>query len=44
MIGLVVGILVASGTFDQAIQELTLPLKHEDVIRQQAPKRTSMPR
>ena len=28
--------LVAGGTFDQAIQELTLPLRHEDVIRQQA--------
>ena len=28
--------LVASGTFDQAIQELTLPLRHEDMIRQQA--------
>jgi soluble lytic murein transglycosylase len=34
--GLVLGILVASGTFDQALQELTLPLRHEDVIRQQA--------
>jgi soluble lytic murein transglycosylase len=33
-IGLAVGL--ATGTFDQAIQELTLPLKHEDVIRQQA--------
>jgi soluble lytic murein transglycosylase len=36
IIGLVVGILVASGTFNHALQELTLPLKHEDVIRQQA--------
>lgn len=35
-IGLAVGALVASGTFDKALQELTLPLKHEDVIRQQA--------
>ena len=34
--GLGLGALVASGTFDQALQELTLPLKHEDVIRQQA--------
>ena len=33
-LGLVV--LVASGAFDQALKELTLPLKHEDVIRQQA--------
>jgi soluble lytic murein transglycosylase len=29
-------VLVASGVFDQALKELTLPLKHEDVIRQQA--------
>ncbi len=36
VLGLVVGILVASGTFDKAIQELTLPLHHEDVIRQQS--------
>ncbi len=34
--GLVAGILVASGKFDQAIQELTLPLRHEDIIRQQS--------
>jgi soluble lytic murein transglycosylase len=36
IVGLGAGVLVASGTFDQALQELTLPLKHEDVIRQQA--------
>lgn len=36
LIGVLVGALVASGTFDQALQELTLPLRHEDVIRQQA--------
>jgi soluble lytic murein transglycosylase len=35
-IGLVVGVMVASGKFDEAIQELTLPLQHEDIIRQQA--------
>jgi soluble lytic murein transglycosylase len=35
-VGLVVGVMVASGKFDEAIQELTLPLHHEDVIRQQA--------
>ena len=35
-IGLVVGAMVASGKFDEAIQELTLPLRHEDIIRQQA--------
>ncbi len=34
--GLALAFLVASGTFDQAIKELTLPLRHEDVIRQQA--------
>lgn len=36
IIGLGAGVLVASGTFDHALKELTLPLKHEDVIRQQA--------
>ena len=35
-IGLVVGVMVASGKFDEAIQELTLPLRHEDIVRQQA--------
>jgi peptidoglycan lytic transglycosylase len=35
-IGLVIGVMVASGKFDDAIQELTLPLRHEDIIRQQA--------
>lgn len=30
------GGLVASGTFDHVIEELTLPLRHEDIIRQQA--------
>jgi peptidoglycan lytic transglycosylase len=34
--GLAVGVLIASGAFDHAIKELTLPLRHEDVIRQQA--------
>lgn len=34
--GLALGLLVAAGAFDEAIQELTLPLRHEDVIRQQA--------
>jgi soluble lytic murein transglycosylase len=34
--GLLLGILVAGGAFDDAIKELTLPLRHEDVIRQQA--------
>jgi soluble lytic murein transglycosylase len=36
VLGLVVGVLVANGTFDKAIKELTLPLDHEDIIRQQA--------
>jgi len=35
-LGLLVGVMVASGKFDDAIQELTLPLHHEDIIRQQA--------
>jgi soluble lytic murein transglycosylase len=34
--GIVAGVLVAGGTIDKAIQELTLPLRHEDVIRQQS--------
>jgi soluble lytic murein transglycosylase len=36
LLGVFVGALVASGAFDHALQELTLPLRHEDVIRQQA--------
>lgn len=36
LVGLVVVLLVAGGTFDKAIQELTLPLRHEDIIRQQS--------
>lgn len=35
-VGIFAGVMVASGKFDQAIQELTLPLRHEDIIRQQA--------
>ena len=35
--GVVAGILLGVvGKVDQAIQELTLPLRHEDIIRQQA--------
>jgi peptidoglycan lytic transglycosylase len=34
--GIVAGVLLARGTIDKAIQELTLPLHHEDVIRQQS--------
>jgi soluble lytic murein transglycosylase len=36
LLGLGAGVMVASGTFDEALQELTLPLRHEDVIRQQS--------
>lgn len=36
LIGVFAGALVASGAFDHALKELTLPLRHEDVIRQQA--------
>jgi soluble lytic murein transglycosylase len=36
ILGLVVGLLVVDGSFDKAIKELTLPLEHEDIIRQQA--------
>jgi soluble lytic murein transglycosylase len=33
-------VLVASGIFDHALKELTLPLTHEDVIRQQASEKS----
>jgi soluble lytic murein transglycosylase len=36
VIGLIVGVMAANGTFDKAINSLTLPLQHEDIIRQQA--------
>jgi soluble lytic murein transglycosylase len=36
LIGVFVGALAVSGVFDHALKELTLPLRHEDVIRQQA--------
>ena len=36
VIGVIVGVLVAGGAFDKAIKELTLPLEHQDIIRQQA--------
>lgn len=36
VLGLFLGVLIAGGAFDDAIKELTLPLRHEDVIRQQA--------
>lgn len=36
LVAVLVGALVAAGVFDHALKELTLPLRHEDVIRQQA--------
>jgi soluble lytic murein transglycosylase len=36
LLGVLAGALIAGGAFDDALQELTLPLRHEDVIRQQA--------
>jgi len=36
LIGVFAAALVISGLFDHALKELTLPLRHEDVIRQQA--------
>jgi soluble lytic murein transglycosylase len=35
VVGIAAGLLVANGAFDRALQELTLPLRHEDIIRQQ---------
>jgi len=35
-LGLIVGLLAVAGVFDKAIKELTLPLRHEDIIRQQS--------
>jgi soluble lytic murein transglycosylase len=32
----VIGGLISSGVFDRAIREFTLPLRHDDIIRQQA--------
>jgi soluble lytic murein transglycosylase len=36
VLGLIVGLLAVTGAFDKAIKELTLPLRHEDIIRQQS--------
>ncbi len=36
LIGVFVAALLLNGVFDHALKELTLPLRHEDVIRQQA--------
>jgi soluble lytic murein transglycosylase len=36
LVGLVVGVMVINGTVNKAIDQFTLPLDHEDIIRQQA--------
>ena len=36
IVGLAVGMLLHSGEVDRALREFTLPLRHEDIIRQQA--------
>jgi soluble lytic murein transglycosylase len=36
VLGSLAGYLVASGDFNRAIEEFTLPLRHDDIIRQQA--------
>jgi soluble lytic murein transglycosylase len=36
LIGVVVGVMVINGTVNKAIDQFTLPLDHEDIIRQQA--------
>ena len=36
VLALIIGVMIANGDFDKAINELTLPLQHEDIIRQQA--------
>ena len=36
LLGLIVGLMFKTGEFDRAIREFTLPLRHDDIIRQQA--------
>ena len=36
LVGLGVGLMFKTGEFDRAIREFTLPLRHDDIIRQQA--------
>jgi soluble lytic murein transglycosylase len=36
VLGAVVAAVVVSGVLDEAVREITLPLKHDDIIRQQA--------
>ncbi len=35
-IGVLIGAMISSGVFDRALREITLPLRHDDIIRQQA--------
>jgi soluble lytic murein transglycosylase len=35
-LGILIGVLISTGVFDRAIREFTLPLRHDDVIRQQS--------
>jgi soluble lytic murein transglycosylase len=35
-LGVLVGVVISSGEFNRAIREFTLPLRHDDIIRQQA--------
>jgi soluble lytic murein transglycosylase len=35
-VGVVVAVPLVSGLFDDAVKEITLPLRHDDIIRQQA--------
>ena len=35
-LGVLAGVLISSGAFDRALREFTLPLRHDDIIRQQA--------
>jgi len=36
VLGLVAGVMIVNGTVNKAIDQFTLPLDHEDIIRQQA--------
>jgi soluble lytic murein transglycosylase len=43
LVGLAVGLLIASGKVERTIEAVTLPLQHEDIIRQQAARRNLDP-
>ena len=36
VLGAIVAAVIASGVLDEAVREITLPLRHDDIIRQQA--------